>query len=76
MLSLRPIWLGFAFNTIFYVVILRFIMLGPFTARRHLRRKRGHLRFKRGNCTECGYDLRGDYAAGCPECGWRREDVP
>ncbi len=24
-------------------------------------------------CLSCGYDLRGDLAQGCPECGWRRE---
>ena len=32
---------------------------------------------KRGTleCPACGYDLRGDFSAGCPECGWRREDV-
>ncbi len=28
-----------------------------------------------GYCPMCGYDLRGDFSAGCPECGWRREDV-
>ena len=39
---------------------------GPFTARRIVRRKRGH-------CIKCGYDLRGDLERGCPECGWRRE---
>ena len=25
-------------------------------------------------CPACGYDLRGGKDAGCPECGWRRED--
>jgi len=25
-------------------------------------------------CPECGYDLRGNLDAGCPECGWGRGD--
>ncbi len=25
------------------------------------------------HCPSCGYDLRGDALAGCPECGWGRE---
>ncbi|MCH8316590.1 MAG: hypothetical protein IIA64_11505 [Planctomycetes bacterium] len=65
-LPLRPIWPGFAVNTIFYTAILWLITLGPFTARRMIRHKRGH-------CIKCGYDLRGDFSAGCPECGWRRD---
>ena len=27
-----------------------------------------------GQCPECAYDLRGDLASGCPECGWNREE--
>ncbi len=61
------LWVGFAINTIFYAAILWLLTLGPFTARRMIRRKRGH-------CIKCGYDLRGDFSAGCPECGWRREE--
>lgn len=30
-------------------------------------------RIWRGNCAVCGYQLRGDLAKGCPECGWNRE---
>lgn len=29
--------------------------------------------FKPRHCQTCGYDLRGDYSKGCPECGWQRE---
>ena len=65
-LPLIPIWPGFAINTIFYAAILWLLTLGPFTARRIIRRRRGH-------CIKCGYDLRGTYDGGCPECGWRRE---
>ena len=57
-----PIWPGFAINTIFYAVILWLLTLGPFTARRLIRRKRGH-------CLKCGYDLRGAEHEVCPECG-------
>ncbi len=65
---LHPIWPGFAINAVFYAAILSLVMLGPFAARRMIRRKRGL-------CIKCGYDLRGDFSAGCPECGWQREDV-
>ena len=58
----RPIWPGFAINTVFYAAILWLLTLGPFTARRIIRRKRGH-------CIKCGYDLRGTSGAVCPECG-------
>ena len=68
-LPLRPIWPEFAINTIFYAAILWLLTLGPFTARRMIRRKHGR-------CINCGYDLRGDFSAGWPECGWRREAVP
>ena len=64
-LPLRPIWPGFAINTIFYAaifVILWLLALGPFTARRFIRRKRGH-------CIKCGYDLRHAEHEVCPECG-------
>ena len=66
-LPLRPIWPGFAINTIFYAAILWLLSLGPFTARRMIRRKRGH-------CIKCGYDLRGNSGDSggdvCPECGF------
>ena len=66
-LPLRPIWPSFAINTIFYAVLVWCVTLVPFTARRFIRNRRGH-------CIKCGYDLRGDSSAGCPECGWRREE--
>ncbi|MDY7110541.1 MAG: hypothetical protein SYC29_18065 [Planctomycetota bacterium] len=43
----------------------------PFAAGRFSSRRR-HLLQERGLCPSCGYDLRGDFAAGCPECGWNR----
>lgn len=66
LLPLRPIWPGFASNTIFYAVILWLLWSSPFTARRFIRRKRGL-------CIKCGYDLHGTSGGGCPECGWERE---
>ena len=61
-LPLRPIWPGFAFNTIFYAAILWLAIPGPFALRRFLRRKRGL-------CVACGYDLRHAEHEQCPECG-------
>ncbi len=65
-LPLAPIWPGFAINTIFYAAIL-WLPFAPFQLRRYVR-------VKGGRCIKCGYDLRGDLSAGCPECGWRREE--
>ncbi len=63
-LPLRPIWPGFAINTIFYATVLSLLWSSPFVVRRLIRRKRGH-------CIKCGYDLRGTSGGGgvCPECG-------
>ena len=61
-LPYRPIWPGFAINILFYAALLWLLVLGPFTARRLIRHKRGH-------CIKCGYDLRGNSGGVCPECG-------
>ena len=61
-LPLRPIWPGFAINTVFYAAILWLLMFGVFTTRSLIRRKRGH-------CIKCSYDLRGAEHEACPECG-------
>ena len=60
--SLRPIWPGFAINTLFYAAILGIM----FAAVGVLRRKR---RARRGLCVKCAYDLRGIDSSQCPECG-------
>ncbi len=60
-LPLRPIWPGFAVNTIFYAALL-WLPFAPFTLRRLIRRRRGL-------CPACGYDLRHAEHEGCPECG-------
>ncbi len=61
-LPLRPIWRGFAINTIFYAVILSALWCAAVKLR-HL------IRHKRGFCTICGYNLRHADHAVCPECG-------
>ena len=67
-LPLAPIWPGFVINTIFYAPIVWMLWLSPLVVRRFIRRRQGR-------CINCGYDLRGELESGCPECGWRREDV-
>ncbi len=69
LLPTRPIWPGFAINTLFYAAILWLLFAAPFA----LRRRR---RVKLGMCVKCGYDLRGSPphadTTNCPECGARR----
>ncbi len=67
LLPLRPIWPGFAVNTVFYAAIL-WLLFTALVKVRHWRR------MKRGHCIKCNYDLRGGPAldSGCPECGWNR----
>jgi len=60
---LRPIWPGFAINTVFYAALLWFLFFGSLTARRIIRRKQGR-------CIKCGYDLRGTTHMICSECGY------
>ena len=59
---LRPIWHGFAVNTLFYAVVLWLLIPGPFVLRRFIR-------VKRGLCPACAYDLRHGEHGACPECG-------
>ncbi len=58
----RPVWPGFAINTLFYAAILWLLIPGPFALRRLIRRRRGL-------CPACGYDLRHGEHKACPECG-------
>jgi hypothetical protein len=59
-LPLRPIWPGFAINTLFYAAILWLLFAAPFA----LRRRR---RIKRGLCAACAYPV--GVSAVCSECG-------
>jgi hypothetical protein len=67
-LPLRPIWPGFAVNTVVYAEVLWLLFATPFTLRKWRR-------IKRGLCAKCGYDLRGGGSGGatesavCPEYG-------
>ncbi len=61
-LPLRPIWPGFAVNTLIYATLGWLLFGGPFQVRRLIRHNRGL-------CTSCGYDLRHADHLVCPECG-------
>jgi hypothetical protein len=61
-LPLKPLWPGFAANTVLYAAILWLLIPGPFALRRLIRRGRGR-------CPACGYDLKHAAHESCPECG-------
>ncbi|MGP1310882.1 MAG: hypothetical protein ACTS27_11860 [Phycisphaerales bacterium] len=67
-LPIRPVITGAVINTIVYASFPWLLFYGVPIGRVLLRRKKGR-------CTMCGYDLGHDYAAGCPECGWNRQDT-
>jgi hypothetical protein len=59
---LLPIPVPFATSTAAIAAPIFLLLTVPPALRRHLRRRRGH-------CLRCGYDLKANYAAPCPECG-------
>ncbi len=59
-LPLRPLWPGFAVNTLLYAVVLWLLIPGPFALRRFIR-------VRRGLCPACAYP-RGESDV-CSECG-------
>ncbi len=59
-LPLRPIWPGFAINTLFYGTLLWLLIYGLSVMRRFLR-------LKRGLCPKCAYPV-GESEI-CSECG-------
>jgi hypothetical protein len=59
-LPLRPIWPGFAINTVFYAALLRPVSLVPGMVRRTIRRTRGQ-------CPACAYPIGTSNV--CTECG-------
>ncbi len=64
-LPVLPIWRGLLLDTGFFAAIWAIPMFGVPLVRARRRRKRGL-------CPKCAYDLGGDPASGCPECGWGR----
>lgn len=69
-LPLRPIFANLALCALFYAAclfLLRVVMTWP------LRVAREVLRMRRGRCPRCGYDLRYNFAGGCSECGFLRD---
>ena len=58
----RPLWPGFAINTVFYGGVLWLLFAVPFVLRRWRR-------IRRGLCPKCAYDLRGTASVACPGCG-------
>ncbi len=65
-----PIWSGFAINVASYAGMLFVLRCGLVGSRR----VRILLRRGKGYCPQCTYNLRGEFSAGCPECGWRRKE--
>jgi hypothetical protein len=59
-LPIRPLWPGFAINTVFYAGLLWLLFAAPFA----LRRRR---RIKRGRCPACAYPVGPSEV--CTECG-------
>jgi hypothetical protein len=59
-LPLRPLWPGFAINTVFYAAILWMLFAAPGMIRRRRR-------IKRGLCAACAYPV-GESDV-CTECG-------
>jgi hypothetical protein len=72
-LPLRPIWPGFAIDTLGYGLVLYLLYICVKVPRRFFVEVS---RMRRGCCISCGYQLQYDFVRGCPECGWRRNDLP
>lgn len=64
----RVLWSGMIVNELFYVLLI----VSTFFSWRYGRR---WIRRRRGRCPQCAYDLRGDLASGCSECGWKRAEI-
>ena len=69
-LPCRPIPFGFVVNSLLYAALAWMVFFGPFALYRHVKA----LQWRSKNCCpSCGYNLRGEFQSGCPECGWGRD---
>ena len=59
-IPIRPVFPGFAVNTLFYAAVLWLLIPGPFVLRRFIR-------VKRGRCPACAYPI--GQSDACSECG-------
>jgi hypothetical protein len=69
-LPFRPVLPGFALDAVLLAMasaLLWWLLIWP---RKFVVES---MRLRRGQCMRCGYELQYDFAAGCPECGWRRQ---
>jgi hypothetical protein len=64
---LRPVWPGFAINTVFYAALLWLLFAAPFALRRWRR-------IRRGVCPACAYPVGASDV--CTECGAPRAVTP
>lgn len=64
-LPLAPLPVGMAIDVLFFD-------LAWYACVSAIRFSMRRVRQARGLCCRCGYDIRGEMALGCPECGWRR----
>ncbi len=65
----RPVLGGFVLNTALFAVCLASLVHVPLITLRSIGAWRAR---RRGLCPVCRYDLVGDFAGGCSECGWGR----
>ncbi|HEY7090965.1 MAG TPA: hypothetical protein VH518_22905, partial [Tepidisphaeraceae bacterium] len=63
---LYPIWTGLLIDTVVLAILLGAVWWLLVQPRRFVTEL---TRMRRGCCLNCGYDLRYDFARGCPECG-------
>lgn len=65
-LPYQPIWIGLILDVLVFGIAWMAILRGSGPVRSWIRRFRGR-------CPTCGYDVRAQFEAGCPECGWNRD---
>ena len=61
-IPIRPLWFGLFADLLFYAVLWLMIFAGIGSLKRQLR-------FRKGCCATCNYNLTGNTRGKCPECG-------